>query len=104
MSTNYWWIITAQPPAVLATGERVTLSLDYDDPRVHIGKSWGRGAGKGFGFMWAQDPQGVRAALLRCASTQVVEDEYDQRYTGAEFLAVVERVSEHVVRVGERFT
>lgn len=41
-------------------------------------------------FTWAQDPKRVRSTCEKYATSQVIADEYDRLFTGAEFLKMLE--------------
>lgn len=56
-------------------------------------------------FTWAQDPLRVRTVCRAHGLTQVVIDEYGRRYTGQDFLALLDRsvTVEMMDSIGERF-
>ena len=78
MSTNYYW---ASEPVLLPTG--VEVSLDTEDPAIHIGK---RSGGR---FIWAQPPAQVGAVCRLRPAEALIQSEYGERLTCAEFLDLI---------------
>jgi len=81
MGTNFYW-------AKNICGEcKRADPYSRLDPEWHIGK-------RSVGFTFAQPPDGVVAQLKENANVVCVEDEYGQRYKGAEFLAMLKDCTE----------
>lgn len=93
MSTNYYWL------ARTVTGKVVKS----DDPQIHIGLRWGLGEQK-FGFAWAQPRADVEAVLVANLDKEVVCDEYDRPFTGAQFMEFLKHVTKEENHIGEYFS
>jgi hypothetical protein len=90
MSKNYYW------REGVVEVEDLT---DKDNPELHVGLSVWRGEK----FIWAQPPADVQVECEQHPDRELIEDEYGQLYTGAEFLDVLQRVKiNDVSSVGTR--
>ena len=93
MSTNYYWL------AKTVTGKVVRT----DDPQIHIGLRWGLGSQK-YGFAWAQKRSDVEAVCVAHLDQEIIVDEYDRPFTGAQFMKFLEHVTEERHNIGEYFS
>lgn len=92
VSTNYYWYFE---DVLLPTG--ATIPIDTDDPVIHIGKRFGAGGGR-LGFIWAQDPLAVAAAIEKLnpdAATPIIRDEYGRSLRRADWENLVGAIDEH---------
>lgn len=104
MSTNFYWLHDAPSKVRLATGEEfdVNFSLDYDI-RVHIGKRFGTRTG--LGFTWAQKPEEVRKHCVTWSHLKLVRNEYEETFTGKEFLALIDGMAHQEMNmIGRSFS
>lgn len=82
MGTNYFWIRDG----------------------AHVGRLDFRGHDRGFRFTWAEDPDDTRDRCIFLSRHEVIIDEHKTKYTGKEFLAVVDACVNHDKRlIGMRF-
>ena len=101
MSTNFYWIV--KPVTVILPTGPVTLQLQDDDPRIHIGKM-SSVSRNGFVMTWAQDSNAVRLACSRNADTVIIVDDNSKEMTGGELLSLLDSVRENKMEwVGFRF-
>jgi len=86
----------------VAQGEAIVVALDEEDPRIHIGKSYGVGS-RQVGFTWAQHITIVLRACWDRPKSKIVRDEYGKEYTGDEFRLIIKSVHSHARAIGTRF-
>lgn len=135
MSTNFYWYLgfPARKTVRLPTGEDFDFCVARDDPKIHVGKRSFAGiycfkckkktgakaicsdcgaeysrsddAKGAFLFSWAQNPSKVRALCGELGDKVLLEDEYGETYTGAQFLKLLNEVIEESANlVGARFS
>ena len=107
MSTNYY-LITPEPPPMIAptmalpcglTIEASVVWPDEDDPRIHVAQFAARR------WAWAQPPTRIRALCETYPTTETIRAEHGVRYTGAGFLALIQRGECHdTSMIGMRFS
>lgn len=107
MSTNYY-LITPEPPPMIAptmalpcglTIEASVVWPDEDDPRIHVAQFAARR------WAWAQSPDRVRALCDAYSTTEIIRNEYGERFTGDGFLALIESDERHdLTMIGMRFS
>jgi len=97
MGTNYYWRL------VSPTGKEV--GQGNNDPKIHIGKTSARPAGK-VAFIAAQDMGNVRRACQRDAYLmhQCIVNEYGRLYTGDEFLSMLRVCTIETDSIGTYFS
>ena len=107
MASNFYWLVESGIVPVeikLPTGKIMTVGqVDLDDPRVHIAKRDLKADAST--FIWAQHRATVIGICEKHRTSAVVVDHTGKRYTGQEFLDILDPRAHHLTElIGHRFS